>query len=258
MQYGQFILDRWMVGIIQGICKAEGISVSSYSDDWVLELTKGSTKRKIFGYKFGLNDAATTAIAGDKVATYQLLAAHSISAVEHRLIRTKASQSTGWEEGLTQVVVKPLDGTSGHGIARLDSPAGVAAYIDNHPYIAAWAVAPYQEILSERRFILLDGDVLCQYEKLPVVIDGLRMFNLGLGATAEHTKADPAETALAQQALGVSGLRLAAVDIILTAEGYKVLEINDGIMMENYMRQKALHKERSIEAYTAIIKALFT
>lgn len=257
MQYGQFILDRWMVEIIRDICHENDITFTSYSEDWVLELSKGSVKTRVFGYKFSLNDAAATAIAGDKVATYQLLAAHNIAAVQHRLVRTKASESTGWEDGLEEVVVKPLDGTSGHGIALLDSPIAVSKYIEHHPYIAAWAVAPYEGILSERRFIMLDGEIICQYEKMPVVIDNLRMFNLGLGATAKHTEANPKETVLAKQALEVTGLRLAAVDVIQTPSGHKVLEVNDGIMMENYMRQSASNKARSKEVYAAIIKALF-
>lgn len=258
MQQGQYILDRWMVDIIKGICSKSGIACKSYSDDWVLELSTQSATSRVFGYKFDLNRAAATAIAGDKVATYQLLDANNVPAVEHRLVRTKASESTGWETGLEKVVAKPLDGTSGHGIALLPSPKNVPMYIEQHPYIAAWAISPYEQIQTERRFILLDDDVLCQYEKLPVPVRGLPMFNLGLGATAEHSMADSHETMLAKRALSVTGLRLAAVDIVNTPEGYKVLEVNDGIMMENYMRQSDSNKEEAIKVYATIVKALFT
>lgn len=257
MQQGQYILDRWMVDIIKDICRDNVITCKSYSEDWVLELVKGDAKTRIFGYKFGLNDAAATAIAGDKVATSQLLNTNNVPAVEHRLVRTKASESTGWEVGLHQIVVKPLDGTSGHGVALLKSPEDVPAYIKQHPYIAAWAVSPFEDIQSERRFIMLDGEVLCQYEKSPVVLGDLRMFNLGLGATAKHTDASAEETDLAKRALEVTGLRVAAVDVIRTAGGYKVLEVNDGIMMENYMRQAAYNKEQTIKVYAAIVAALF-
>lgn len=257
MQQGQYILDRWMVGIIEDICRERGIVCTSYSDDWVLELTKGDIKTRVFGYKFDLNDAATTAIAGDKVATYQLLQANDVPAVDHRLVRTKASENSGWETGLNRVVVKPLEGTSGHGISMLDSPESVPAYIEEHPSIAAWAVAPYEEIQTERRFIMLDGEILCQYEKIPVEINSLRMFNLGLGAIAKHSEAASDELRLATHALEVTGLRLAAVDVIKTPAGYKILEVNDGIMMENYMRQSPLNKEEATKVYTAIIDALF-
>ncbi len=255
MQQGQYILDRWMVGVIKDICRNRGITFVSYSDDWILELSKGSKTTRIFGYKFGLNDASATAIAGDKVATYQLLQANGVSAVDHRLIRTKASKSSGWEIGLDRVVVKPLDGTSGHGVALLDSPKEVPKYIKEHPNIAAWAAAPYEEIASERRFTMLDGEVLCQYEKVPVVINGLPMFNLGLGAKARQTDASLEEKDLAIQALKIIGLRLAAVDIIQTPAGYKVLEVNDGIMMENYMRQFDSNKEHATQVYASIIDA---
>ena len=105
-----------MVGIITSICQQEGISWTALSDDWVLELSKDGVTSKIFGYKFSLNDAASTAIAGDKVAMFQLLRQHDVPAVEHRLIRSKVSYTSNWQQGLGRVVIKPLDGTSGHAV----------------------------------------------------------------------------------------------------------------------------------------------
>ena len=253
MQHGQFIVDRWMVGIIRAISQLHGITCVSYSDDWVLELKKDSRFGQIFGYKFSLNNAASTAIAGDKVATYQLLKAHDIPAVEHRLIRTKATQNTDWDKGLGQVVIKPLDGTSGHAVRLLHSSDEAPEYIAKNPAIAAWTIAPYEEIQTERRFILLDGKILCQYEKKPVLINDLLMFNLGLGAKAVLTDYAPEESNLAIRALQAIGLRLAAVDVVLTASGYNVLEINDGIMMENYMRQSEANKNIATQVYDQII-----
>jgi glutathione synthase/RimK-type ligase-like ATP-grasp enzyme len=258
MTHGQYILDRWMVGVIEAICLKHGIDYRSYSDDWLLELSHKGIVRRVFGYKFSINDAAATAIAGDKVATYQLLHAHGISAVEHRLVRTKASESTDWAEGFSELVVKPLDGTSGHGVGLLASPTHVPGYIQKHQAIAAWAVSPYQQIQSERRFIILDGELICQYQKSPIEIHGLKMFNLGLGATVLHNEATDLETKLAVRAVNALGLRLAAVDIILTPEGYKVLEVNDGIMMENYMRQSEENKKQATNIYESIILALFS
>ena len=185
MQDGQYILNRWMVPILFQICEEKDIVVRSFSDNWIFELEKEETVRKIFGYKFDINNSASSEIAGDKVATYQLLKAHNISAVEHRLIRTKASLAPDWPDNFNKkVVIKPLDGTSGHGIRLFSTIAQSQAHIEQKNMIAAWAASPYEEIESERRYIILDQQVLCRYKKEPIQKNGLKMFNLGLGAQA--------------------------------------------------------------------------
>lgn len=257
MTQGQYIIDRWMVEMIQSTCEDRGISFRSYSDDWVIELQKGQTIRRVFGYKFDLNTSAASSIAADKVASYQVLHQHGIAAVEHRLVQTKAGQYSEWSDGLGKVVVKPLDGTSGHGVRLLESSSDVTRYIHAHPHIAAWAVSPYEEILSERRFIVLDNKIICSYEKQAVTIDGLKMFNLGLGAAAVTSPAPKELEVLALQASTALALRLAAVDVIVTDKGSKILEVNDGIMMENFMRQSDDHKALASQVYDAIIDAMF-
>lgn len=253
MKRGQYILDRWMVGMIEDICRENGIAFVSYSDDWLLELNKDGVHRRIIGYKFDINSSAASSIAGDKVAAWQLLNGHAVPAVEHQLVRTKAGASDDWGTAGTKLVIKPLDGTSGHAVALLAEPNDAFSYMADHPTIAAWTVAPYYDINSERRFIVLDDAVLLQYEKESKEINGLKMFNLGLGAKAKDTIATEEEQHLAIAAVRAVGLRLAAVDIIDTPLGYKVLEVNDGIMMENYMRQSDANRMTAKHVYAQII-----
>lgn len=257
MVVGQYILDRWMIGLVRSICHDYQITFRSYSDDWILELEKNGVTRRIFGYKFDLNGSAASSITADKVAAFQILAQNGIPAVEHRLVRTKAGEYESWSAGLGRVVIKPLDGTSGHAVRLLDSIDKVDEYISSHSNIAAWAASPYQEISSERRFIVLDGKVLYQYEKLPVTLEGLRMFNLGLGAQAHESESTNEENLLAKAALHSLGLRLAAVDVIKVGSTYKILEVNDGIMMENFMRQKNQNKAIAQSVYEQIILSHF-
>lgn len=257
MQQGQYILDRWMVAALRDICREKNISFDSYSDDWLIELSDRSNRHRIIGYKFDLNTSVASTIAGDKVAAYQMLQKSNIPAVEHRLIRTKAGDYPDWKNGLSKIVVKPLDGTSGHGVALLENTAKVDAYITSRPTIAAWAVSAYQEIKTERRLIILDGQVICSYEKIPVNINDLAMFNLGLGAIPSVNEA-PAETIeLAVRATSEIGLRLAAVDVIAVNDTYKILEVNDGIMMENFMRHSDQYKQIGFQTYRHIVDAQF-
>lgn len=257
MQQAQYILDRWMIQIIQDIASARDISFKSYSDDWLLVLNKGAQTRRIIGYKFDLNTSAASAIAADKVASYQILHDANIPVVEHRLVRTKAGARSDWETKLDKIVIKPLDGTSGHAVSLLGSSAEVPEYIRSRPTIAAWTVSPYLNIISETRYIVLNGKVICSYEKQPIVINDLPMFNLGLGATPVVTTDTSPAADMAVAAVEQLGLKLAAVDIIRADGQDMVLEVNDGIMMENFMRVSPEYRAISHAVYDQIVAAQF-
>ncbi|TAK37122.1 MAG: hypothetical protein EPO30_11115 [Lysobacteraceae bacterium] len=125
--------------------------------------------------------------------------------------------------------------------------------------IQAWAAAPYVNIVSETRVILLDGECLLAYKKEAVDANGLKMFNLGLGARAIDIVPDDELLQLARVAQSVLGLRLCAVDIVERADGVsQVLEVNDGIMVENYARQSDANKQRALGIYAQIVDRLFT
>lgn len=257
MQSGEYITDRWMVKLIAGICQARAIGITRFSDDWLLRLSKDDKYKFIIGYKFGINDAAAASIAQDKVATYELLAASGVAATPHYLARTKAASDSGWKVPVgNDFVTKPLVGTSGHGVRRFSS-ANEATEWMKQSGIEAWAVSPFVDITRETRLIILDGQVMVAYEKQPVEIHGLRMFNLGKGATATDITADDSLVTLAKQSMQALGLRLAAVDVIEDSKGdLRVLEINEGIMMENYMRQSSKNKQRAYDVYDAIVQRM--
>jgi glutathione synthase/RimK-type ligase-like ATP-grasp enzyme len=214
--------------------------------------------RRVLGYRFDLNDSVASSIAQDKVATYQMLEKAGLPAVPHVLVRTKVSQAdqqvmSGWQ----QIVIKPLVGTSGHGVRLFDDTEQAVRHIEQSK-IAAWAAAPFVDIKREVRVIMLDGKPLLTYEKQPVTIRSLKMFNLGLGATPKDIDISPELQELASKAQQELGLRLSTVDIIEDWQGeYRVLEINDSIMMEHYMRQSPEHKERGRRVYDVIVEAMF-
>ncbi len=236
------------------ICREHGIDLARFSGDWLLRLRRDKTTKFVIGYKFGINDAAAASIAQDKVATYELLAASGVPATAHYLARTKAASSSGWVVPVgNDFVAKPLAGTSGHSVRRFKD-ANEASEWMKQSGIEAWAVSPFVNIKRETRLVILDGRVMVAYEKQPVELYGLRMFNFGKGAKANDIAASNAHITLAKQSMQALGLRLASVDIIEDGEGsLRVLEINDGIMMENYMRQSPENKQRAYEAYGAIV-----
>jgi phosphoribosylamine-glycine ligase len=133
---GEFITDRKVETILADLCKKHDIKHQVFSDGWVHVFEKAGHRAKLIGYKWSLNDAAASGIAGDKVATYQLLESHDIPVVEHTLLRTKADFSPHWPDELpSKFVLKPLTGTSGHGIHLCSSKQEAEGYIKQHKYL---------------------------------------------------------------------------------------------------------------------------
>jgi hypothetical protein len=259
MQNGLYIIDRWMVGMIRDICRDRGINFRTFSDDWVLELEKVSHVRRVIGYQFDLNDAVAAHIAQDKVAAYQILASRDIPVVSHFLLRTKTGdaqwQAVNWQEG---VVVKPLMGTGGHGIGLYKNEEEAKVTIHSSG-IEAWAASPLQNVLREVRIILLDGKRLLSYQKKPVIHnDGLKVFNLSQGAAVLPYEPDEEVQELARRAQKAISLRICAVDIFQLETGeWEILEVNSGLMMENYARSSEDNKRLTIELYRRVVDTLF-
>ena len=181
-----------------------------------------------------------------------------------------------FEEWGGDVVVKDNNGTGGVGVYRATTPRALeAAFLRLFQRVHAVCLSPFVEIASELRFILLDGVCQLAFEKVrPVVTgDGTRPLhalaaaadlhfdpevaadaeeilpagatrllswrhNLGQGARAREIDphSHPALT-IARSAAAAINLRFGSVDIVCTARGDHVLEINAGVMMESVARQ---------------------
>jgi glutathione synthase/RimK-type ligase-like ATP-grasp enzyme len=265
MKAGQYIVDRYLPGFVEAAAAARGVHADVMSDGWVIRLTRDLIRRWVVGYQFDLNTTAASAVAQDKVATYLALQAVGIAAVPHSLMRSLphepdiAVRVRGLFDG--QLVIKPLDGTGGRGVHLAADVDQAVAFIQERDEVA-WAASPWYDVVAEYRAIVLDGQVLLAYEKTDAVeLNGLRFYNLGMGAVAQDIIDDDVcdgVTAIALSSCDQLGLRLAAVDVVLTASGeLLVLEVNDGIMMENYARQSPEYKNRAAVVYDAIVAAMF-
>jgi glutathione synthase/RimK-type ligase-like ATP-grasp enzyme len=267
MQTGDYIIDRLLPGMIRQLCDSQGIVCESMSQDWVFRLSKAEDIRWILGYKFDLNTAAASGVAQDKVATYEALTAAQIQAVPHILLRSVPHESIAVANVLAQlpdgaVVAKPLDGTGGRDVIKFEGAKQAIEFVREQTE-PAWALSPYIALQQEFRIIMLDGEVLLAYEKTQPTIhhNELKFFNLGMGAIAVNISDNTLKvelTIIAQSVMKYLSLRLAAVDIVQTEQGkLVVLEVNDGIMMENYARQSAEYTKSAVATYDAIINAMF-
>lgn len=260
---GSYATKRLLPQLVTEVSEPLGVDVVALSDNWILRLQKGHARRWLMGYTFDINSSAASALARDKMATSHALMLDGVPVVMHYLARSRATTSVlvsnfNTLHNETPVVIKPLQGTSGHGVYKFMTVDAAVAFMadQTHP---DWALSCWHDIVAERRFIMLDGDILCSYEKTqPVMIDDLLFYNLGMGAVALVSHPPDDEINLAWRAFAATGLRLAAIDIVTLRSGEKmVLEINEGIMMDNFARQSDEYYQIAQGIYRTIIQRMF-
>lgn len=181
--------QRVLCKIIRRLCEPRGIAVSDLGEGWILRLTRGEVVRHIHGYSFDINPAATHAIACDKAATSDVLAASGVARVPHRLfLHPEMAQYVrhpgNWagmlyyfKECGHDVVVKDNAGTGGRDVYRARSPVALEeAVLGLFSRGHAVSLCPFVDVEQETRLVLLDGVAQVAYAKdrLGVVGDGRR------------------------------------------------------------------------------------
>ncbi len=258
--------------ILHQICQSEQIDLQFFSTNWIKQLSKGDEKHYVVGYKFDLNPAAASMLADDKAATYEILHAAKIPAVEHSLLYnfTNHADYTLGRNSLAYVknyfdahdqhiVIKPNCGTGGRAVYQVTDftqvPAILAEIFAEQPTAS---LCPFYQIRHEYRVILLDGAERLAYMKTTSA-DNWK-FNLQQGATAskiEHGKHDDI-FALAKRSAQTLGLRFCSVDVVETFTGeLLVLEINSGVMIHKYLEQHTEDLDLVKAIYRDAIRKMF-
>ena len=269
------------VAIIREICTEEDIALQSFSFDWIFRLTKNGKTGFILGYQFGLNSASVNSICCDKSAASELMTALGIPNISHILFASPPEQkfvgNCGFMEELLALlkkhgclVVKPNDGTGGDRVYKVTTPCGLeTAVFEIFQKSAYLAASPFEEIENEYRAVILDGEVRLLYTKKRPSLTGngkstvkeLLLENLGQGARAlpvrdEETRREVG--LIARRVFEGLNVRFASVDVVETAEGLKVLEINSGVMMENFAGQDEESRQIAKEIYRDAIRKMMS
>lgn len=161
--------ERILVSLLREIAVEQGITLTAFSQDWILRLEKGGVARHVVGYNFEINSAAANMLAGDKAALADVLAHCKLPHVEHHLfhhpyLEGYISASGNWAAMLEYaarvgfpLVVKPNNGTGGMGVTRVEDAAqlekSVTAHFQKNRSIC---LSPFLEIEQEHRLIFLD------------------------------------------------------------------------------------------------------
>lgn len=176
--------ERFLDTVIKELCQEMNIKLEMLSYNWILQLTKDGKVRHITRNHFDNNPQASSEIANDKYATYEVLKSQKVPVIEHTMIFNPGTRSRYVpEEGIWSViekqfsqygslVVKPNDGWQGEGVSLCHTKKELEVTIEKlfqkHGGIS---ICPYYEIDTEYRTFYLNGEVLLIYGKTkPFVI----------------------------------------------------------------------------------------
>ena len=177
--------QRVLSRIIRRLCEPRGIAVTELGEGWILRLTRAEVVRHIHGYSFDINPAATHAIACDKAATSDVLAAAGVARVAHRLylhpeMARYVRHPGNWagmlgyfDECERDVVVKDNEGTGGRDVFRARSRVALEeAVLGLFSRGRGVALCPFVDVQQETRLVLLDGVAQVAYAKDRLAVSG--------------------------------------------------------------------------------------
>lgn len=144
--------------IIKQICQEKSIQYEELSDDWIIKLTKENKNKFIVGYKFDLNNQATSEICNDKFALYAVLKSEEIPVIEYNILFKNEEDKLEkyFYEYNQNVVLKPNNGTCGNNVLHIcEYDKLKSEYNKLISKCYSVDICPFYEIESEYRVIYL-------------------------------------------------------------------------------------------------------
>lgn len=162
--------------ILKEICDELNIKFTLVSKNWVIVMEKENKVRYVVGFKFPLNDQASSRVCDDKYALYEVMKHFEIPVTEHFIIHKnykKENIINVCNKYNNDVVIKANLGTCGNDVYHrtdIDSIYEVIdeLLIDNYSI----SLCPYYDIKTEYRSIILNDNVEVVYGKIKPMVVG--------------------------------------------------------------------------------------
>ncbi len=200
---------------------------------------------------YPLNESVAVGRSRDKLRSMQLLARDGVGLP----VTTFAHDPKQTGEvlalaGGAPIVIKLLEGTQGIGVVLADTDRSATSVIE--AFRGAKVNILLQEFIKEAggtdiRAIVVGGRVIAAMKRTGAE-DDFRS-NLHRGGSAELVKLSPAERATAAQAAKTMGLNVCGVDMLRSARGPVVMEVNSSPGLEGVEKATGLDVAGKIIAY---------
>lgn len=203
---------------------------------------------------YSLNSAAAIAQSRDKLFSLQLLLNHGIDIPTTGFANSPLDTNDLIKMvGGSPLIVKLLEGTQGKGVVLAETKKAAESVINAFKSLNANILV--QEFIKEAngkdiRCFVVDGKVVAAIQR--EAVPGEFRANIHLGGTASIIKVTPEEKRIAIRAAKAMNLKVAGVDIIRSAKGPLLLEVNSSPGLEGI--EGATNKDIASEMIKAIEK----
>lgn len=175
-----------------------------------------------------VNSARTVRVCGDKALTSIALQAAGVPSVRTTLCFTPGAALEAAAELGYPCVLKPVVGSWGRLVARLDTPAAAEAVLEDRAVLGSWqhSIFYVQEYVDkagrDARVFVIGGEAVAGIWRT----SEHWITNTARGAVASRCDVSGELGAIAEDAARAVGGGILAVDIVETASGPAVLEVN--------------------------------
>ena len=203
--------ERILVASLKRYAAKAGFELQFLSGDWIAVLSRAGRRHVVMGYDLGLNGSAAARIANDKGATFEVLRAAQVPALEHRVFLHPryldfVPVDGNWPGLLSafaefgrDAVIKDNEGTGGMEVFRVRSLTELEQRAHQLFQIARGiALAPFVRIESEMRLVMIDGDCALAYSKERAAVTGDGRRTVGELMAAEPQAYDNPDLSLQQ------------------------------------------------------------
>ncbi|MBB1140675.1 30S ribosomal protein S6--L-glutamate ligase [Myroides sp. WP-1] len=203
---------------------------------------------------YSLNSAAAIAQSRDKLFSLQLLLNHGIDIPTTGFANSPLDTNDLIKMvGGSPLIVKLLEGTQGKGVVLAETKKAAESVINAFKSLNANILV--QEFIKEAngkdiRCFVVDGKVVAAIQR--EAVPGEFRANIHLGGTASIIKVTSEEKRIAIRAAKAMNLKVAGVDIIRSAKGPLLLEVNSSPGLEGI--EGATNKDIATEMIKAIEK----
>jgi ribosomal protein S6--L-glutamate ligase len=205
---------------------------------------------------YSLNSAAAIAQSRDKLFSLQLLLNNGIDIPTTGFANSPLDTNDLIKMvGGSPLIVKLLEGTQGKGVVLAETKKAAESVINAFKSLNANILV--QEFIKEAngkdiRCFVIDGKVVATIQR--EAVPGEFRANIHLGGTASVIKVTPEEKKIAIRAAKAMNLKVAGVDIIRSAKGPLLLEVNSSPGLEGI--EGATNKDIASEMIKAIEKQI--
>lgn len=185
-----------------------------------------------------INTSQAMATADDKAVTTRLLAAAGIPTLRSAIAFDIESALAALDRIGYPAVVKPVTGSWGRLLARVNSPQAARGLLEHKRALGSYhhGIFYVQEYVEKpgrdlRVFVVGSEVVAASYRQSDHWVT-----NVARGAVSRPCPVTPDIASLATRSARAIGLEIAGVDLVETDEGLKVIEVNGGVEFKGLMQ----------------------